>query len=283
LRELFRPPLRPEFIFIFETMSLPRQFPSGSPLGFTADRTIDCSATLICWTWFIFGFLLFFSWRYLAYALFVKNPEIHFQRLNNKFFKIFFHIVRATAPRQKIEIDEAIATIKSSVIVCNHLSYLDPLLLIALLERQKTIVKARFFTTPIFGWMITKSGYLPATTEGRFSRLVIDQMATMESYLKAGGNLFIFPEGTRSRDGKIGNLNKGAFQIARMCKAPLYVLQLHNTDRLFTPGKFFFNTREINTISVKIIDHLEPDYQKNPPSTGDLLRQVRQAFTDNQP
>ncbi len=251
----------------------PRQFPTT--------RIVDIAVTLVCWTWFIFGFLFFFSWWYVAVALFSKNPEVHFQRLNFVFFRIFFRIVRLTAPRQKIVIDGRIASIRSSVVVCNHLSYLDPLLLITLFPRQRTIVKPRFFDAPIFGWMIKKSGYLPAAGEGRFSRLMIEQMGTMEPYLKAGGNLFIFPEGTRSRDGKIGELNRGALKIARMCKAPLYVLQLSNTDKLFTPGKFLFNSREHNTINIKIIDHIEPDYAHNPPSTTQLLEQVRQAFTDH--
>jgi 1-acyl-sn-glycerol-3-phosphate acyltransferase len=262
-------------------MSSPGQAQAlGSNIKRTAvDNTIDCLVTLTCWTWFIFGFLFFFSFRYVACALLAKNPEKCFQRLNHQFFRIFFRIVQATSPRQKIAIDERIGNIRSSVIVCNHLSYLDPLLLTALFQQQKTIVKARFFTTPIFGWMIRKSGYLPATSEGRYSGLVVQHMETMENYLQGGGNLFIFPEGTRSRNGKIGKLNKGAFQIARMCKAPLYVLQLRNTDRLFTPGKFFFNTRLPNTISVNIIDHIVPDYQNNPPSTAELLGQVRQIYT----
>ncbi|MBU1568881.1 MAG: 1-acyl-sn-glycerol-3-phosphate acyltransferase [Proteobacteria bacterium] len=251
------------------------------PQRFT-DKVLDSAVTLICWTWFIFGFLFFFSWAYLAAALFVKNPEVQFQRLNFYFFRVFFRVVRTIAPRQKIEIDDRIAAIQSSVVVCNHLSYLDPLLLIALFPRQKTIVKPRFFGTPIFGWMLKKSGYLPASSEGRFSRLMIEQMETMGSYLGAGGNLFIFPEGTRSRDGKIGNLNQGAMKIARMCKSPLYVLQLRNTDKLFTPGKFLFNSRIPNTMHIKILDHIEPDYQNAPPSTTELEQQVRQAFTDNQ-
>lgn len=243
---------------------------------------IDCIVTLVCWAWFIFGFLLFFSWFYLAAALFNKNPELHFQRLNSYFYQIFFRIVRVTAPRQRMELDEKIADIRSSVIVCNHLSYLDPLLLIALFRQQKTIVKSRFFGMPIFGWVITKSGYLPASSEGSFASIMVRQMETMKSYLHSGGNLFIFPEGTRSRDGKMGTLNKGAFKIARMYSAPIYVLEISNTDKLFTPGKFFFNTRLKNNISVKIIDCIEPDYQVSRPSAAELEQRVRQAFGERQ-
>jgi len=262
-------------------MFSPRQTFNHRPSGSLVDIILDCSATLACWAWFTLGFILFFSWRYLIYALRVKNPEIHFQRLNSLFYRGFFRILSLTAPRQKIEIDTEAASIKSSVIICNHLSYLDPLLLISLFPQHRTIVKARFFGTPVFGWIITKSGYIPASGEGGFSRLMVNQMETMEQYLKDGGNLFIFPEGTRSRNGKIGELNKGAFKIARMCSAPLYVLQIRNTDRLFTPGRFIFNTRVKNTITVRTIKHIPPDRNASPSISG-LLQQVRQVYISQQ-
>lgn len=251
-------------------------------LGFLMDRLIDCTVTLLYWSWFIFGFWFFFSWRYLISALFSKDPELHFQRLNSQFYRIFFAIIRMTAPRQRMEIDEEVAAISSAVIVCNHLSYLDPLLLITIFPQHRTIVKTRFFGAPVFGWIIKKSGYLPATSEGLFARMMIDQMETMGSFLLKGGNFFVFPEGTRSRDGKIGKLNKSAMKIARLCKSPVYVLRLYNTDKLFAPGKFFFNTRLENTIRVKIIDCIKPDYQINPPSTTELKMRVWQAYSENQ-
>lgn len=259
---------------------LTRNSSSSFRFGLWADRGIDCLVTLVCWAWFLFGFILFFSWRYLAAGLLVKDPESIYQRMNSQFYRIFFRIVRTIAPRHQMEIDDQVAAIRSSVIVCNHLSYLDPLLLIALFPQQRTIVKTRFFGVPIFGWIITKSGYLPASSEGPFAKMMIRQMETMGSYLKAGGNLFVFPEGTRSRDGKLGTLNEGAFKIARMCRVPLYVLEIRNTDKLFTPGKFFFNTRIKNTISVKIIDRIDLDSQQHPPSTSELIQRVRQAFCE---
>ena len=241
-------------------------------------RCIDCWATLTCWTWFIFGYFLFFSWRYVAAALFAEDQQSRFQQITSQFYRIFFRIVRITAPSHNIFIDDEVAAIRAAVIVCNHVSYLDPLLMIALFPRHKTIVKARFLSLPIFGWIIKKSGYLPSTSEGRYSAMMIEQMETMPAYLASGGNLFVFPEGTRSRNGKLGAFNNGAFKIARMGKAPIYVLQMKNTDKLFTPGKFLFNTRIKNTISVKIIDRIEPDYAHERPSATQLEKRVRQAF-----
>ncbi len=252
--------------------------PSAFSLQSSVFRFPDFFVTILCWTWFIPGFFLFFSWRYLACALFAKEQEQCFQRLNSRFFRVFFHILRSTAPSHTWEIDEEVAAIRSAVIVCNHLSYLDPLLLIALFDRHRTLVKTRFFTMPVFGWIIKKSGYFPASGEGRFTRMMIEQMETMQDFLASGGNLFIFPEGTRSRDGMIGDLNQGAMKIARLCRAPIYVLQLANTDNLFTPGRFLFQTRVRNTISLKLLDRIKPDYQHHTPSAAVLEQQVREIY-----
>ncbi len=246
------------------------------------DRSRDLLVTILCWTWFTLGFILFFSWRYVACALLTKELEVGFQRLNNRFCQIFFRIVRRVAPNHTWRIDPEVAAIRSAVIVCNHLSYLDPLLLIASFERHRTIVKTRFFKVPIFGWIIKKSGYFPATGEERFTRMMLEQMETMEGFLQRGGNLFVFPEGTRSREGMIGNLNRGALKIARLCKAPIYVLQLTHTENLFTPGKFLLQTREKNTISLQIIDRIEANDPCQAHSAAALAQRIQEAYRTRQ-
>src|SRR5665648_83132 len=153
------------------------------------DPVLNFLVTILCWAWFILGFFLFFSWRYLACALFAKEPEHCFQRLNSRFYQVLFRILLLTAPSHTWEVDKEVAAIRSAVIVCNHLSYLDPLLFIALFERHRTLVKTRFFSMPVFGWIIKKSGYFPASGEGRFTRMMLEQMQTMERFLHDGGNL----------------------------------------------------------------------------------------------
>jgi 1-acyl-sn-glycerol-3-phosphate acyltransferase len=235
----------------------------------------DLMVTLLLWSYFTVGFIIFFSPFYLAAFLFSENREFSFQRLNHYFYKGFFLLVRILIPGQRWRIAGEIKSIRSSVIVCNHLSYLDPLLLISLFPRHKTIVKSTFFSVPIFGWMLKQAGYIPSTSEGSLSELMIERIDAMEDYLTSGGNLFIFPEGTRSRDGRIGRLNKGAFKIARLCRTPIKVLYIRNTNKLFTPGKFLFNTFVSNTITVEQITGLVPDYQSDKFSISDLMSQVR--------
>ncbi len=187
-------------------------------------------------------------------------------------------MLRVLAPRQKWEVDQEIRNIHGSIIVCNHLSYLDPLILISLFPRQKTIVKTRFFHAPVFGWLINISGYLPASTEGVHVQRMIKHVETMGRFLESGGNLFVFPEGTRNPDGVLGEFHKGVFKIARMHRRPIHVLSLCNTDRLFTPGRFFFTTRVFNTISLKRLGCMEPDPDRELSSATALESKVRQIF-----
>jgi 1-acyl-sn-glycerol-3-phosphate acyltransferase len=238
-------------------------------------RLVDVAVTLVCWSYFLLVFLFFFSPFYIAASLSARS-EYFIQRLNRSFYRGFFALLRRIAPRQQWIIDQEIPDIHSSVVVCNHLSYLDPLLLISLLCRAKTIVKPVFFAVPVFGWILRRAGYFPATTNGPLAGLMLEQMETMGEYLSDGGNLFIFPQGTRSRDGSIGILNQGAFKIARYCRAPVYVLCIRNTERLFTPGKFFFFAKRPNSISVSIVDKILPDCRHL--SLPELNARVRQGM-----
>jgi 1-acyl-sn-glycerol-3-phosphate acyltransferase len=238
-------------------------------------RLVDVAVTLACWSYFLFVFLFFFSPFYLAASLSPRS-EYFIQRLNRAFYRGFFALLRRMTPRQQWIIDQGIGDIHSSVVVCNHLSYLDPILLISLLCRAKTIVKPVFFAVPVFGWILRRAGYFPATTNGPLAGLMLEQMETMREYLSEGGNLFIFPQGTRSRDGSIGLLNQGAFKIARYCQAPVYVLCIRNTEKLFTPGKFFFFAARPNRINVSIVDTILPDCRHL--SLPELNARVRQGM-----
>lgn len=232
---------------------------NNSNPGRFCDRFIDFGVTIACWGYFTLGFIIFFSVFYCIAYLSPSGREYRFQCLNSLFYRGFFKIVRLLAPRHHWLIEEEVAQIRGSVVVCNHLSYLDPLLLISLFKRQKTIVKTSFFKVPIFGWVLRHSGYFPADSNGKYTQMMITQMEHLGAFLADGGNLFIFPEGTRSRDGEIGELNRGALKIARFSKAPVTVVYLANTDRLFTPGRFLFNTRRENEIKMSIIDRISAD------------------------
>ena len=235
----------------------------------------DRAVTLTLWACYIMGYLVFFSPFYL-YAFFSSpRREEAFQRLNQRLHGIFFSLVRFLIPGVKWHIAPEVAAIRSSIIVANHLSFLDPILFVSLYEKQKTIVKSDYFRYPVFGWILKTSGYMPAMTEGLFTEDMMHQIANMKDYLMGGGNLFIFPEGTRSRTGRLGPLDKGAFRIARLCRAPLKVVAIRNTDRLYPPDGLWFRTGARSVITVDLVGSLEPDYTKDDFSLSSLMASAR--------
>lgn len=243
-------------------------------------RTIaDFAITVTLWVYYIVGFLLLFSPFYLFSFFFSQNREAAFQTLNRTLHRSFFALLRILVPQVTWQISAEVYAIRSSVIIANHLSFLDPILFVSLFSRQKTIVKKVYFGVPVFGWILRISGYIPALAGDSGSDILLDQIGKMKSYLADGGNLFMFPEGTRSRDGRIAPFDRGAFRIAKLCGAPLQVVVIRNTGRLFSPGRFLFNTQERNTISVERAGTLKPDYDSDTFSLSDLMTQARKLMS----
>ena len=241
-------------------------------------RVINFFITLLLWSYFLFGSIVFFFLFYLPAYFFAGNRITAFQKLNHLHMKNFFTLTRWLIPRTKFAIPEEVREIHSSVIVCNHLSYLDPILLISLLPRLRTIVKSTFFNVPFFGWLLKNSGYVPSAPSEMLGPAMINNLESIKEHLAAGGNLFVFPEGTRSRNGKLMPFNKGVFSIARYCDAPLKLIFIENTNKLFRPGTFSFNARAFNIVKVELIGSLTPDYQGIDFSISAVADQARSLY-----
>jgi 1-acyl-sn-glycerol-3-phosphate acyltransferase len=243
-------------------------------------RLLNFFITLLLWFYFLVGSIVFFFLLYIPVYIFAENRATAFQKLNHIHMKNFFTLARWLIPRTKFDIQKEIRHVHSSVVVCNHLSYLDPILLISLLPRQCTIVKSTFFKVPFFGWLLRTSGYVPSMPSEMLGPAMIKNLEEIKKHLAAGGNLFVFPEGTRSRDGKLAPFNKGVFGIARYCNAPLKIVYIQGTNKLFPPGFFLFNTRDFNKIKVELIATLEPDYRNSNFSVSAVIDQSRRLFDE---
>jgi len=110
---------------------------------------------------------------------------------------------------------------------------------------------------------------------------MINNLEAIKKHLADGGIVFVFPEGTRSRDGKLAAFNKGVFSIARYCKAPIHLILIKNTNVLFRPGTFSFDTRAFNTIKLKLIGTLEPDFKSYNFSVSSVAQNARALFEKN--
>lgn len=234
--------------------------------------------TLLLWGFFLFSSSVLFIFFQVPSYLFSKDPARFFQKFTHINLKIFFSLTRLLIPRTKFKIPEEIRQIKSSVIVCNHLSYLDPILLISLFKRNCTIVKSTFFRVPFFGWLLINSHYMPSAASELGGEAMVENLENIKEHLAAGGNFFVFPEGTRSRNGRLAAFNKGVFSIARYCNAPLALVYIKNTNKLFQPGSFLLNTSDDIEIELELIGALKPDYKSNIFSINALADEARYIY-----
>lgn len=99
------------------------------------------------------------------------------------------------------------------VICCNHISIMDPFFVaMARLFGRKLLILAKeeLFKNPICNWFFRSLGAVPVA-RGKGDSSVLER-ATEQ--VKNGRGMLIFPEGTRTKDGKLGKLKSGAFVVA---------------------------------------------------------------------
>lgn len=130
-----------------------------------------------------------------------------------------------------------------AIIACNHLSYADWLFMPLTLPRRVTFVaKAEYFTAPGIKGRLQKmffsgSGQVPID---RASGSAAEGAMTSASRILAEGELFgIFPEGTRSHDGKLYRGKTGVARLALATGVPVVPCAVVGTDVVAPPGKTF--------------------------------------------
>lgn len=108
-----------------------------------------------------------------------------------------------------------------AIIICNHQSHLDLPTLMALTPRLVFVTNERVWNNPLYGNVIHAAECLPA------SKGVEQLLPEIESLLKRGYSIVIFPEGTRSATGEIKRFHKGAFYLAEHFGLDILPLLLH--------------------------------------------------------
>ncbi len=121
---------------------------------------------------------------------------------------------------------------KPAVIIANHASFLD--ILVTVMQHPKLILLTNkwVYYSPVFGKVVQLADYYPvmegadAATE-KFVDIVKD-----------GYSIVIFPEGTRSPDGKLKRFHKGAFYLAEQLNLDIVPMLLHGTGDTIKKGDF---------------------------------------------
>lgn len=122
--------------------------------------------------------------------------------------------------RVECEGRERMENLGAAVIVVNHCSNFDIYALFVTLKVPfRFVAKASLFRIPIFGWAIRAAGFVPVDREHR--ERAVASLRRVGETLRHGYSVIFFPEGTRSRNGRLQKLKKGAFVTALRAGVPV--------------------------------------------------------------
>lgn len=141
-----------------------------------------------------------------------------------------------------------------AVLVANHASLFDILVLFELFRPFKWVSKHENFRIPFVGWNMRLNGYVSLVRGDRES--VAAMLAVCDGLLDRGNPVLFFPEGTRSGDGALGPFKDGAFELATGHEVPLVPIAVHGTGRALP--KHGLILREHVDAHVEILEPLDP-------------------------
>jgi 1-acyl-sn-glycerol-3-phosphate acyltransferase len=159
------------------------------------------------------------------------------------------------------------------VMVSNHLSLLDILVLHRLFRHFKWVSKIENFRIPFIGWNMRLNRYIELRRGNRES--VVQMMAECERTLRAGSSILMFPEGTRSRDGELQSFKTGAFELALSTHTPILPIVIEGTRNALPKRGFVLQGH--HPIRVRVLDPIPAESFAHM-SAKELAEQTRSLY-----
>ena len=131
--------------------------------------------------------------------------------------------------RFKVRGDQHIPTTGAAILVCNHVSFVDAVLLMAASPRPiRFIMDHRIFATPVLGTLFKLAKAIPIAPQKEDPVAYERAFAEARKVLAEGDLLCIFPEGGLSKDGQLGEFKGGVMKVLQTHPVPVVPLALSN-------------------------------------------------------
>lgn len=154
-----------------------------------------------------------------------------------------------------IEGREKLSSQPARVLVANHLSLLDILILFRLFSHFKWVSKVENFRVPFIGWNMRLNDYIELRRGERAS--VVRMMTECQKTLLAGNSIMMFPEGTRSPSGRMRAFKTGAFELAIHTRCPIQPIVIWGTSNALPKRGFVLQGR--HPINITVLDPILPE------------------------
>ena len=194
-------------------------------------------------------------------AIFIWLTTVLFDRrryILHQFTCRWSDIVLGLNPYWKVRVEgkDKIDPGKVYVMVSNHQSGLDILVLFKLHTHFKWVAKKDLFRIPFIGWNMVLNGYIPIERARGKSKL--QMMDKASASIAAGNSVILFPEGTRSPDGKIQTYKTGAFRLALESRVPILPVAVQGTQHAIKKGSLLIHRND--RVKLKVLDPISYEF-----------------------
>jgi 1-acyl-sn-glycerol-3-phosphate acyltransferase len=166
---------------------------------------------------------------------------------------------------------------RSCIFMSNHVSNLDPPVVLPLLPgRSSVLLKKELMNIPILGKAMRLAKFVPVERGHRRDAAQASVEAAADA-LRSGLHILVYPEGTRSRDGRLSTFKKGPFFLAKETQAPIVPIALSGTQTMMHKGS---NAIVPGLARIQMLPAVEPS---NYETREELLLAVRSAIAEALP
>ena len=146
--------------------------------------------------------------------------------------------VRAAGIRIEVVGLQNVPTGRSCIFMSNHVSNLDPPVELPLLPgRCSVLLKKELMSIPILGRAMRMAKFVPVERGNRRDAAKASVEAAADA-LRSGLHIVVYPEGTRSLDGRLSTFKKGPFFLAQETQAPIVPIALSGTQTMMRKGSY---------------------------------------------
>lgn len=157
------------------------------------------------------------------------------------------------------------------VYISNHASYLDIFVQLAYLpDSVRMIYKKEINRIPLLGWAMAAARFI--SIDRKNIRKAMDSLATGAEKIRNGLSIVIYPEGTRTNDGEVGEFKRGMFFLADKARADIVPVTIVNSFGLMPAGSV-----RIKPGTIKLIIDKPIKYRKD----KELLNEIRSIVIKN--
>lgn len=163
------------------------------------------------------------------------------------------------------------------VLCPNHQSQVDILVLFTLFRHFKWVAKSEAFQIPFIGWNMSLNRYIKLRRGDSSSAAAM--LRVCQDNLEAGSSVAIFPEGTRSRDGRLRPFKHGAFSLAADAGVPVVPIIVDGTSRALPKSSWKIGlSRERIPITVEVLPPVSLDDLGPGAGAAELRAEVRRRM-----